>query len=53
LGFLHPGHPDVVAEVGRRMAAAACTHGGRDLKIQAVIFDYEGRAAFDSESIDT
>jgi len=48
-GYLHPDHPDVIAEVGRRIVAAAAHFSGPGLKIQSVIFDYEGTVVFDSE----
>ncbi len=49
-GHLYPGHPEVIAEIGRRMVVAAGTFSGAGLKIQSVIFDYEGRVVFDSEN---
>jgi cobalt-precorrin-5B (C1)-methyltransferase len=49
LGVLHPDHPGVVAEVGQRIVAAAGKFTDRKLKIQCVIFDYEGKMVFDSE----
>ncbi|MGE5256081.1 MAG: cobalt-precorrin-5B (C(1))-methyltransferase CbiD [Hyphomicrobiales bacterium] len=49
LGYLHPGHLDVIAEVGRRIIAAAGQFTGPGLKIRSVIFDYEGKMVFDSE----
>jgi cobalt-precorrin-5B (C1)-methyltransferase len=48
-GYLHPDHSEVIAEVGRRIVVAAGQFSGPGLKIQSVIFDYEGRVAFDSE----
>jgi cobalt-precorrin-5B (C1)-methyltransferase len=48
-GLLHPMHPAVIAEVGRRIVAAAVKFSGPGLKIQSVIFDYEGTVVFDSE----
>jgi cobalt-precorrin-5B (C1)-methyltransferase len=42
-------HPALIAEVGRRVVAAAGRFTGAAVKIQSVIFDYEGQAAFDSE----
>jgi len=47
-GLLHPAHPAVIAEVGRRIVVAACQFSGPKLKIRSVIFDYEGRVVFDS-----
>jgi len=48
-GYLHPDHPEVIAEVGRRIVAAAGRFSGPGLKIRSVIFDYEGKVVFDSE----
>ena len=48
-GHLHPDHPAVIADVGRRIVAAAGKFSGSGLKIQSVIFDYEGQVAFNSE----
>jgi cobalt-precorrin-5B (C1)-methyltransferase len=48
-GYLHPDQPEVIAEVGRRIVAAAGQFSGVGLKIQSVILDYEGRVVFDSE----
>jgi cobalt-precorrin-5B (C1)-methyltransferase len=42
-------HPAIVGEVGRRILSAAGKFAGRGVKIQSVIFDYEGQVAFDSE----
>ncbi len=50
-GHLHPDHPEVIADVGRRIAAAAGKFSGPGLNIQSVIFDYEGQVAFDSENV--
>jgi cobalt-precorrin-5B (C1)-methyltransferase len=41
--------PSLIAEVGRRVVASAARFAGPGIKIQNVIFDYEGRVAFDSE----
>jgi cobalt-precorrin-5B (C1)-methyltransferase len=48
-GLLHPDHPEVIAEVGRRIIAAAVQFSGPGLKIRSVIFDYEGTVVFDSD----
>jgi len=53
LGYLHPSRPGVIAEVGRRIVAAAGQFTGPELKIRSVIFDYEGKVVFDSEPLDT
>lgn len=49
-GFLWPTHPEVIAGVGKRILAAASSFSGPRLKIQNVIFDYEGSVVFDSEN---
>jgi cobalt-precorrin-5B (C1)-methyltransferase len=41
--------PNLIAEVGRRVIASASRFAGPAVKVQNVIFDYEGRVAFDSE----
>ena len=48
-GLLAAGHPAAVAEVGRRMRAAAGRFAGPAVAVQAVIFDFEGRVAYDSD----
>lgn len=48
-GHLHPAYPGVIAEVGRRIVAAAGGFSGTGVKVRSVIFDYEGGVAFDSE----
>jgi cobalt-precorrin-5B (C1)-methyltransferase len=47
-GRLAADHPAAIAEVGRRVRAAARRFAGPAVDLQAVIFDYEGRVAFDS-----
>jgi len=42
--------PALIAEVGRRVIASAARFAGPAVKVQNVIFDYEGRVAFDSET---
>jgi len=44
-------HPSVVGEVGRRIVASARRFAGPKVSIQSIIFDYEGRVAFDSERV--
>jgi len=53
LDYLHPSHPGVIAEVGRRILSAAGNFTSQEMKIRAVIFDYEGKMVFDSEILDT
>lgn len=48
-GLIHRNHPLVLAEVGKRILSSAGRFAGRELRIQSVIFDYEGQVAFDSE----
>jgi cobalt-precorrin-5B (C1)-methyltransferase len=50
-GRLAVDHPPAIAEVGRRMQAAAGAFAGPSANVQAVIFDYAGRVAFDSHAI--
>jgi cobalt-precorrin-5B (C1)-methyltransferase len=42
-------HPEVIYRVGEKIRAAAKGFSAGRLKIQSVIFDYEGCVAFDSE----
>ncbi len=44
-------HPKLIAEVGRRVVASAARFAGPGIRIRNVIFDYEGQAAFDSETV--
>jgi len=48
-GLIYPGYPVLLAETGKRILSAAGKFAGRGVKIQSVIFDYEGQVAFDSE----
>jgi cobalt-precorrin-5B (C1)-methyltransferase len=43
-------HPNLIAEVGRRVVASAARFAGPGMRIRNVIFDYEGQVAFDSEN---
>ena len=47
-GLLAADHPAAIAQVGRRMRAAAGRFAGPAVELRAVIFDFEGRVAFDS-----
>ncbi len=49
--LIYPDRPALLAEVGKRVLSAAGRFTGRGVRIQNVIFDYEGRAAFDSEKV--
>jgi cobalt-precorrin-5B (C1)-methyltransferase len=48
-GLIAPAHPALLAEVGRRIVAAAGRFAGREVNIRSVIFDFAGNVAFDSE----
>jgi cobalt-precorrin-5B (C1)-methyltransferase len=48
-GVLWPAHPEIIAAVGRRILAAASAFSAPGLKIQNVIFDYDGKVVFDSD----
>jgi cobalt-precorrin-5B (C1)-methyltransferase len=48
-GVLWPAYPEIIAYVGKRILAAASAFAAPGLKIQNVIFDYEGKVVFDSE----
>jgi cobalt-precorrin-5B (C1)-methyltransferase len=51
LTLITQARPILVAEVGRRVVASARRFAGGAVKIQCVIFDYEGQVAFDSETV--
>ncbi|MFW5636275.1 MAG: cobalt-precorrin-5B (C(1))-methyltransferase CbiD [Thermodesulfobacteriota bacterium] len=48
--FIHPRHPVLIAEVGRRMTASARKFAGPTVHIQGIILDFEGAPIFDSDS---
>jgi len=41
-------HPEIIADVGRRMQAAATRFAGPAVSVAGVIFDYEGKVAYRS-----
>lgn len=45
---LYPEHPQVVARVGQAMIRHALAFAGGGLAVRSLIFDYQGRIAFDS-----
>lgn len=42
-------YPTVIAQVGRRVVTAAAKFAGRGIRIQCVIFDYNGQIVFNSD----
>jgi cobalt-precorrin-5B (C1)-methyltransferase len=47
--LLAAGHPEIIGDVGRRMAGSGARFAGPAVRVSSVIFDYEGNVAFDSE----
>jgi cobalt-precorrin-5B (C1)-methyltransferase len=45
-------HPEVIAYTGKRIVAAASEFIGTISRVQSVIFDYDGKVAFDSERME-
>ena len=43
-------HPQVIAAVGKKIIEAAGAFAGRRVRIECVVFDYNGDAVFDSEN---
>ena len=41
-------HPEVIALVGRQVLSSAKVFAGKKVQINCVIFDYEGKVAYDS-----
>lgn len=48
--YIHPGFPDLIYHVGRRIIESAEKFSHGKIKIDAVIFDFEGNRVFDSTS---
>jgi len=46
--MIYPRYPDVIAFVGKQLIASAKMFAGKEVRIKSVIFDYEGKAAYDS-----
>jgi cobalt-precorrin-5B (C1)-methyltransferase len=46
--MIMPAYPEVIHSIGQRMVRAAREFGGNRMAIRGVIFDYDGRVAFDS-----
>jgi hypothetical protein len=47
--MIHDTHATIVAFVGNRVIEAAKGFAGPGIRIQAIIFDYDGSIAYDSE----
>jgi cobalt-precorrin-5B (C1)-methyltransferase len=46
--MIYPDHPEVIAQVGKQVISSAKMFAGKTVQIHCVIFDYEGKVAFDS-----
>lgn len=46
--IISPDHPELIAHVGQQVISAAKMFAGKTIQIQCVIFDYEGKVAYDS-----
>ena len=46
--MIYPDHPEVIAQVGRQVISSAKMFAGKTVQINCLIFDYEGKVAFDS-----
>ena len=46
--MIYPDHPEVIAQVGKKVLSSAMVFTGKKVQIDCVIFDYDGKAAFDS-----
>jgi cobalt-precorrin-5B (C1)-methyltransferase len=46
--MIYPDHSEVIAHVGKQIISSAKMFTGKNSRIHAVIFDYEGNVAFDS-----
>jgi len=46
--MIGPDHPEVIAHVGKQVLSSARMFAGKKIQIQSVIFDYDGKLAFDS-----
>jgi cobalt-precorrin-5B (C1)-methyltransferase len=46
--MIYPDHPEVIAQVGQQVISSAKMFAGKTVQIHCVIFDYEGKVAFDS-----
>lgn len=46
--MIWPDHPEVIAHVGKQVLCSARMFAGKTVQIGCVIFDYDGKVAFDS-----
>jgi len=46
--MIYPDHPEVIAQVGKEIISSAKMFAGKIVQIHCLIFDYEGKVAFDS-----
>lgn len=47
--YIYPGYPELLAFVGKKILENATRFSDQKLQIRAIIFDFEGRVAFDSK----
>ncbi len=48
--MIYPDHSEVIAQVGRQVLSSAKVFAGKTVQINSVIFDYEGKVAYDSSN---
>jgi cobalt-precorrin-5B (C1)-methyltransferase len=46
--IISPDHPELIANVGKQVISSAKMFAGKTIRIHCVIFDYEGKVAYDS-----
>ena len=46
--MIYPDHLELIAQVGQQILTSAKKFAGKSVRIECIIFDYEGKAAFDS-----
>ena len=46
--YIHPGFPDIISYVGQKIIQSAEKFSHGKIKIDAIIFDFEGKRVFDS-----
>jgi len=46
--MIYPHHPGVIAFVGKQLIGSAMMFAAKKVQIQSVIFDYDGKVAYDS-----
>ena len=50
--FIHPGFPDLIVHVGQKIIQSAEKFSHGKVKIDAIIFDFEGNRVFDSRALE-